>query len=173
MVCVAYGNLYYLERDQFIKETMRTKIKDIIYVGIQFLLFAIYLFEVKDLRFNLPDIFDFIMLPFMVTGIVIIAISILQLNKNLSPFPSPKENSELIITGLYKWIRHPIYSGILLLAFSFALYQNSGFKILISFFMLILFYFKTGYEEKQLSLKFPEYKNYKMNTGRFLPNFKF
>ncbi|MBK5193648.1 MAG: isoprenylcysteine carboxylmethyltransferase family protein, partial [Flavobacteriaceae bacterium] len=81
--------------------------------------------------------------------------------------------SELIITGLYKWIRHPIYSGILLLAFSFALYQNSGFKILISFFMLILFYFKTGYEEKQLSLKFPEYKNYKMNTGRFLPNFKF
>ncbi|HZJ37504.1 MAG TPA: isoprenylcysteine carboxylmethyltransferase family protein [Gillisia sp.] len=152
---------------------MRTKIKDIIYVGIQFLLFAIYLFEVKDLRFDLPDIFNFIMLPFIAAGILIIAISMLQLNKNLSPFPSPKENSELIITGLYKWIRHPIYSGILLLAFSFALYQNSGFKIVMSFFMLILFYFKTSYEEKQLSLKFPEYKNYKNTAGRFFSKIKF
>jgi len=152
---------------------MRTKFDDIIYVGIQFMLFAIYLFELKKLRFDLPDIFDFVMLPFMAAGIAIIAISILQLNKNLSPFPSPKENSELITTGLYKWMRHPIYSGILLLAFSFALYQNSGFKIMISFLLLILFYFKTGYEEKQLSLKFPEYKIYKMNTGRFFPKIKF
>jgi len=173
MVCVAYGDLYCLERDQFIKETMRIKFKDIIYVGIQFLLFAMYLFEVKKLRFELPDIFDFIMQPLMVTGIAVILISLFQLNKNLSPFPSPKENSELITTGLFSKMRHPIYSGILLLAFSFALYQNSGFKILISFFLLILFYFKTGYEEKQLILKFPEYKNYKNTTGRFLPKIKF
>jgi protein-S-isoprenylcysteine O-methyltransferase Ste14 len=152
---------------------MRTKFKDIIYVGIQFLLFAIYLFEVKGLRFDLPGIFDFITLTFVLTGIAIIVISILQLSKNLSPFPSPKENSELITTGLYKQIRHPIYSGILLLAFSFALYQNSGFKILISFFLLILFYFKTSYEEQQLSLKFPEYNNYKRTAGRFFPKIKF
>lgn len=152
---------------------MRIKFKDIIYVGIQFLLFAMYLFEVKELRFDLPEFIGFILLPFMLTGIAIIAISILQLNKNISPFPSPKENSELITIGLFSKIRHPIYSGILLLAFSFALYQNSGFKILISFFLLILFYFKTSYEEKQLSLKFPEYKNYKKTAGRFFPKIKF
>lgn len=152
---------------------MRTKYKDILYVGIQFLLFAIYLFEVKNLRFGLPEFIDFIMLPCMLTGIAIIAISILQLNKNLSPFPSPRKNSELITTGLFSKIRHPIYSGILLLAFSFALYQHSGFKILISLFLLILFYFKTGYEEKQLSLKFPEYINYQRTAGRFFPKIKF
>lgn len=142
-------------------------------MGIQVLLFAGYLFDLRILRFELPDIFDFIMLPFMVIGIAIIAISMLQLNKNLSPFPSPKKNSELITSGLFSKIRHPIYFGILLLGFSVAIYQNSGFKILISFFMLILFYFKTGFEEKQLSLKFPEYRNYKMNTGRFIPKIKF
>lgn len=152
---------------------MRIKIKDIVYVSLQFILFASYLFEVKKLRFELPEIFDYIMLPLMATGIAVILISLFQLNKNLSPFPTPKENSELITTGLFSKIRHPIYSGILLLAFSFALYQNSGFKILISFFLLILFYFKTGYEEKQLSLKFPEYKNYKSNAGRFFPKIKF
>ena len=151
---------------------MKIKAKDIVYVGIQFLLFAGYLFEVKKLRFEMPELIQFILLPFIVAGIAIILISFFQLNKNLSPFPSPKENSELITTGLFSKIRHPIYSGILLLAFSFALYQNSGFKILISFFLLILFYFKTGYEEKLLSLKFPEYKNHKMNTGRFFPKIK-
>lgn len=148
---------------------MRIKIKDIVYVSLQFTLFACYLFEVKKLRFDLPGFIDFIMLPIIAAGIAIIVVSILQLNKNLSPFPSPKENSELITTGLFSKIRHPIYSGILLLAFSFAIYQNSGFKILISFFLLILFYFKTGYEERQLSLKFPEYKNYKRTAGRFFP----
>lgn len=170
MVCVAYGDIYFLERDQYI---MKIKAKDIVYVGIQFLLFAGYLFEVTKLRFEMPEFIQFILLPFIVAGIAIILISFFQLNKNLSPFPSPKENSELITTGLFSRIRHPIYSGILLLAFSFALYQNSGFKILISFFLLILFYFKTGYEEKLLSLKFPEYKNHKMNTGRFFPKIKF
>jgi protein-S-isoprenylcysteine O-methyltransferase Ste14 len=152
---------------------MKTKIKDIVYVGIQFLLFAGYLFEVKKLRFEMPELIQFILLPFIAAGIAVILISFFQLNKNLSPFPSPKKYSELITAGLFSKIRHPIYSGILLLAFSFALYQNSGFKILISFFLLILFYFKTGYEEKLLSLKFPEYKNYKMNTGRFFPKIKF
>jgi protein-S-isoprenylcysteine O-methyltransferase Ste14 len=152
---------------------MKTKIKDIVYVGIQFFLFAGYLFEMKKLRFELPEFIQFILLPFIVAGIAIIFISLFQLNKNLSPFPSPKENSELVTTGLFSKMRHPIYSGILLLAFSFALYQNSGFKILISFVLSILFYFKTGYEEKQLSLKFPEYKNYKMNTNRFFPKIKF
>jgi len=153
---------------------MKTKIKDIVYVGIQFLLFAGYLFEVKKLRFELFEFIQFILLPFIVTGIAIIFISLFQLNKNLSPFPSPKENSELITTtGLFSKMRHPIYSVILLLAFSFALYQNSGFKILISFVLSILFYFKTGLEEKQLSIKFPEYKNYKKNTGRFFPKIKF
>lgn len=149
------------------------KIKDLVYVSIQFILFAIYLFEVKKLKFDLPEFIDFIMLSLMLTGIAIIVISILNLNKNLSPFPSPKENSELITIGLFSRIRHPIYSGILLLAFSFALYQNSGFKILISFFLLILFYFKTSYEERQLSLKFPEYKNYKRTAGKFFPKMKF
>ena len=152
---------------------MKTKIKDIVYVGIQFFLFAGYLFEMKKLRFELPEFIQFILLPFIVAGIAIIFISLFQLNKNLSPFPSPKENSELVTTGLFSKMRHPIYSGILLLAFSLALYQNSGFKILISFVLSILFYFKTGYEEKQLSLKFPEYKNYKMNTNRFFPKIKF
>ncbi len=152
---------------------MKTNIKDIVYVGIQFLLFAGYLFEVKKLRFEPVEFLQFILLPFIVAGIAVILISFFQLNKNLSPFPSPKKNSELISSGLFSKIRHPIYSGILLLAFSFALYQNSGFKILISFFLSILFYFKTGYEEKLLSLKFPEYKNYKMKTGRFFPKIKF
>jgi protein-S-isoprenylcysteine O-methyltransferase Ste14 len=152
---------------------MKTKIKDIVYVGIQFLLFVGYLFEVKKLRFEQFEFFQFILIPFIVAGIAVILISLFQLNKNLSPFPSPKENSELITTGLFSKMRHPIYSGILLLVFSFALYQNSGFKMLISFFLWILFYFKTCYEEKQLSLKFPEYKNYKINTGRFFPKIKF
>lgn len=106
-------------------------------------------------------------------GGLIILLALLQLNKNLSPFPTPKNNSTLLENGLYKYTRHPIYSGIILLFIGFSVYQNSWYKLLISLLLVILFYLKSVYEEQRLEQKFPEYKNYKTKTGRFFPWFLF
>lgn len=144
---------------------------DILFVLLQFALFAAYLFEVHALEIGLPENIRNLFLPFVAFGILMILISMLQLNKNLSPFPSPKKQSELITSGLFKNIRHPIYSGIIITAIFLALYFNSGYKILISLLLLLLFYHKSEYEEKKLLEKFPEYERYKLTTGRFFPSF--
>lgn len=140
-----------------------------LYVALQFVLLIAYLFEVPELKMEFPSTADFLHLAFSVFGVVIIILSMLQLNKNLSPFPTPKKNSELVTTGLFKYVRHPIYTGILVTAFFLAFYLNSGFKMLIFVLLLILFYYKSEFEERKLMRKFPEYESYRANTGRFFP----
>ena len=96
--------------------------------------------------------------------------SILNLNENLSPFPSPKSNSSLISTGIYRYIRHPIYAGILLSMMGYALYLMSVFKLFITLVLWIVFYFKSNLEERLLQKSvLVEYKDYMEMTGRFFP----
>jgi protein-S-isoprenylcysteine O-methyltransferase Ste14 len=102
-------------------------------------------------------------------GGIIITLALLQLNKNLSPFPTPKDSASLLQNGLYKYMRHPIYTGIILLFSGYSVYQNSVYKLLISVFLVILFYLKSNYEEQRLEQKFPNYQRYKDKTGRFFP----
>ncbi len=145
--------------------------KDLLFVIGQFILFAAYLFEIPELRLDFPDNADRVNLILAGVGIVIIIISMLQLNKNLSPFPTPPKNSELVVTGLFNYVRHPIYSGILMTTFFTAIYFDSGYKLIIFLLLVILFYYKSEYEEEQLEKKFPGYKSYKAGTGRFYPRF--
>lgn len=146
--------------------------KDIFYVAFQLLLFFAFLLEVNLFSFEIPRFLEFIMVFIGITGLVLILIAFFQLNKNLSPFPTPVESARLITNGIFKFIRHPIYTGILFIIFSISVFQGSGYRLLISFLLLILFHLKSMYEEKKLAEKFPEYEIYKNNTGKFLPKIK-
>lgn len=150
---------------------MKASKKDILFVLAQFILFAAWLFEIPGLRLNFPDDADWVNLILAGIGIVIIITAIFQLNKNLSPFPTPLENSELIVTGLFHYVRHPIYTGILMVTFFLAIYFNSGYKLIITVLLAILFYYKSEYEEAQLEKRYPGYTSYKAGTGRFYPRF--
>ena len=151
---------------------MKVAVRDIIYVMIQILLLFAFLFDVNLFWFEIPLFLIFLLVFTGIIGLAIIIIAFFQLNKNLSPFPTPKEDASLLTSGVFKWMRHPIYTGILFIIFSTAVFQGSGYRLLISFLILILFHFKSRYEEKKLAEKFPEYEIYKMNTGKFLPKIK-
>lgn len=142
--------------------------KDIFYVGIQIVLFGLFIF-IPEFQLSFVKNASFLGLFIMVFGGIVCAVSILQLNKNLSPFPSPKANSNLITTGLYSIIRHPIYLGILLLLGGYALFRFDLYKIIVVIALYILFHFKSSYEERLLEAKFSDYKNYKKKTGKIFP----
>jgi len=147
---------------------MRTG-KDWMYVLLQFILFGVYLIEIDLFTICLPEWFKLGVLTFTVIGIIIIVLSFYQLGSNLSPFPSPVKNANLITTGIFKYLRHPIYTGILLILFSVAIYNTSEYKLIISILLLILFQFKSKYEESRLIANFENYKNYMKDTGKFIP----
>lgn len=143
--------------------------KDQILVSIQFLLFLVFTVNIDwSLGLYSPLIKNCGRIISLL-GIIVVLIPILQLNKNLSPFPTPKNNAVLLQNGLFKLVRHPIYSGIILVVVGYSIYQNSLYKGLISLLLLTLFHFKTKYEEQKLSEKFPNYQSYKLKTGKFFP----
>ena len=148
---------------------MKLGIKDIAYVGIQFLLFLVYLYDMPFLHFTLSSIVKDIFLAVSLIGIGIALLSMMQLNIHLSPFPSPKKGSKLVQNGLYKYVRHPIYSGVLIALFGYGVYTTSSYRLIISFSLLVLFYYKSKYEEMHLQRNFSDYKSYQKTTGRFFP----
>lgn len=143
--------------------------KDRLFVGLQLVLFVLYLFRfsIFDLVIHIAVRYTGLVLALI--GLIIIAASFLVLRKNLTPFPSPLQNGELVTTGIYKYIRHPIYTGILMLTFGYGLFSQNLLRLIIFLVLGSFFYFKSVYEEQLLLQKFTGYKNYKSKTGRFLP----
>jgi protein-S-isoprenylcysteine O-methyltransferase Ste14 len=95
--------------------------------------------------------------------------SILDLNDNLSVFPSPKKKGSLISKGIYGYVRHPIYLGVIISMTAFAVFSVSPIKFMITGIMIMVLYLKSKFEEKKLVMHFSEYKKYKDRTGRFFP----
>lgn len=151
---------------------MKRNRKDIFFVGTQLILFATYLFRFLKIDFAIPRWLQLAGLIFSIAGIIISLASVIILNRNLSPFPTPKPGAELIQSGIYKYIRHPIYSGTLFFTFGYSLYSENTLRFLTFLALLILFRFKAAYEEKLLQNKYPNYESYKKTTGMFLPRMK-
>lgn len=148
---------------------MKPDSKDIFFVAVQFFLFGLFFFNLNSLNFGVSDVLQLIGSLVFVIGMLIVFLSVLRLNRNLSAFPTPKKDGNLIETGLYKYIRHPIYTGIVAAALGFSVYSGSGFRLIVTLLLLILFYFKSKYEEQKLIDVFSGYKAYMKRTGRFLP----
>ena len=59
------------------------------------------------------------------TGAAIAVLAGLRLGPNLTPTPLPKEDGELVTAGFYQYVRHPIYTGVLLAAAGVLVFQAS------------------------------------------------
>jgi protein-S-isoprenylcysteine O-methyltransferase Ste14 len=108
----------------------------------------------------------------MFIGIVILGLSALALGKSLTAHPMPGKNAVLVTDGLYRFVKHPIYSGLILL--SFGLTIAGGFFPHTIFFiaLVVLLNYKASFEEKLLASTYAGYAEYSKKTGRFIPRLK-
>ena len=93
-----------------------------------------------------------------------------MLGKNWSLSVQKKENHELVQNGIYKIIRHPIYTGILLLFVGNTLIVGDYRGILAVMIVFVSFWFKLVKEEKLLLDLFGnQYTVYKNRTKALIP----
>jgi len=107
----------------------------------------------------------------ILTGMIIRFAAIRSLGKFFTVNLGIQDNHRLIRTGLYKYIRHPSYSGSLLSFAGFCLSLNNWLSLLIIMIPVIAtFINRINIEEKLLLRQFgSEYKEYKRKTKRLAP----
>ena len=95
-----------------------------------------------------------------------------HLGTNWSGVVTLKQGHELIRTGPYRTIRHPIYTGILLALLGTAITFGEVRALLAVAIAWSSFYIKARREELFLSQEFgPSFAEHKRSTGMFLPRF--
>jgi len=70
-----------------------------------------------------------------------------DLGHSLTPLPYPRKDGELVQTGVYSVVRHPIYSGLILGSLGWALYQLSVTHLVGAIALFIFFNAKASREE--------------------------
>lgn len=102
-------------------------------------------------------------------GAILVVKGLVDLGRALTPLPHPRDDAELVETGVYSLARHPIYGGLILGGFGWSLVQASLAGVAGSALLLAFFALKSSREEVWLMERFPGYAEYRTRTRRFIP----
>lgn len=102
-------------------------------------------------------------------GCILVVRGSFDLRAALTPLPHPRDDAQLVESGVYALARHPIYGGLILAALGWSWVQASlpalvGAVVLAGFFAL-----KSSREEAWLVERYPGYPAYRTRTRRFIP----
>jgi protein-S-isoprenylcysteine O-methyltransferase Ste14 len=105
---------------------------------------------------------------FGVLAIVFLGRSLSDLGQNLTPLPHPRDEGQLVTTGVYGLVRHPMYSGVIYLALAYASWQMSWVHLVGSIVLFVFFDAKSRKEEVWLTDKFLDYASYSISVKKLI-----
>jgi len=119
---------------------------------------------------------DWSHVPVSVAGVVLFVgaavfgiAGVASLGRNRTPFPQPRDGSQLVQRGIYARVRHPLYTSVMLASLGWAMIWQSGASFVVALLLIPFFQAKSRREERWLRAKFPGYSDYARRVPRFLP----
>ena len=130
------------------------------------------LFSFAD--YELPDTVHACGLVLMIAGLRLFWRSHADLGLNWSPTLETRKGHEIVRHGVYRRIRHPMYSAIWLFSIAQGLLLNNwlaGWAVVFAF--AVMYFLRTPQEEKMMIDQFGSaYTDYMSETGRLFPRFR-
>ena len=105
----------------------------------------------------------------MTAGALLALAGVRSLGRNLTPFICPRAQSIFLERGAYGLVRHPIYSGLLQMAFGWAFWVHGWFSFVWALCLFLVFDSKSRREEQHLIRIFPGYAAYSRRVRRLIP----
>jgi protein-S-isoprenylcysteine O-methyltransferase Ste14 len=141
-------------------------------MGITLLTFQVLIFLIQFLFSHLFNIFTTPFLTFLIfLGLFLFFWSIKTLGlRSYSPLPVPRVGNILQVKGPYKYMRHPVYSGLFLLSIAFFVSRATMITAIFFSLFIIITDFKANYEERLMTEKHKSYLKYKRSTKKYIPH---
>ena len=138
---------------------------DLMLVFLQFFIISLHFFQWKFLpqkQIIQANLFSYFLgILIIIIAFIIMLVSIKDLGRNLSPFPRPINNCNLVTSGIYQFTRHPIYYSLIFISFGFFITNLSIYYLFLSISLGFIIKFKIALEEQYLNNKFKNYLLYK------------
>jgi protein-S-isoprenylcysteine O-methyltransferase Ste14 len=102
-------------------------------------------------------------------GITVAVLGLVGLRENLTATPRPVEGGRLIEHGIYRIVRHPIYTGIIVAAVGWGLLTASPAALVVAVGLGAFLDVKARREEAWLLAAYPAYAEYRRRVRKLLP----
>lgn len=114
---------------------------------------------------------DHVPLPIRLIVLVVALICALLLIRSSHFVVSHEKRPDYVITtGVFRYVRHPLYLASLLIYFGLATSTISLLSLTLLFAIFLFYSYIGSYEEVLLEAKFgDEYRQYRMKTGKWIP----
>ena len=138
---------------------------DLMLVFLQFFIISLHFFQwefipQKQIIHGSP--FSYLLgILITIIAFIILLVSIKDLGRNLSPFPRPINNSNLVTTGIYRFTRHPMYYSLIFISIGVFIIKLSIYYLFLTISLALIIKLKIALEEKYLMNKFKNYLIYK------------
>ena len=151
---------------------MREAVKGWTFVAVQLLLFAALVLLPSRDHWPTPVWLEAVSIVLVAIGGLVAAVAALGLGAALTPTPVPTRKGSLQTGGLYRFARHPIYTGVLLAVAGWTLRSGNLVTALIGVATCLFFARKASWEETKLRARYSGYDDYARRTGRFAPRLR-
>ena len=137
--------------------------------ALQLVLFAVILFAPRVPAVTLPIWLRALGAVTLVGAGVFGTGGVLALGRNLTPFPKPIEGGELVTTGVYSIVRHPIYTGLILGTLGWGLLRDNLLGVMLAVVLFVFFDLKSRREEQWLREAYASYAAYQQRVRKLIP----
>ena len=138
---------------------------EIILVFLQFFIISLHFFKWEFIPekqiIQVTPFSYFVGFFIIIIAFIILLVAIKDLGRNLSPFPRPINNSNLVTKGIYRFTRHPMYYSLIFISFGVFITKLSIYYLFLSISLSLIIKFKIALEEQYLKNKFKNYLFYK------------
>ena len=138
---------------------------ELMLVFVQFFIISLHFFKLEFIPekkiIQVTPFSYFVGFLIITISFIILLIAIKDLGRNLSPFPRPLNNSNLVTKGIYRFTRHPMYYSLIFISFGVFITKLSIYYLFLSTSLILIIKFKIALEEQYLENKFKNYLFYK------------